>query len=537
MGTSVEPEGKAVDWRTSYLRHRRLLLGALGKLARTGLVVPPDESLDLIQSFFAEAWPGLESRFDPKRARFETYLYGAFLRFARPRIQTLVTWRSRLVDAVELHAIARHEGAGATSSEHDVARVRRALEALPALEREVLLGLVENGETERALARRLGRSRHRIRAALVDALGRVALAVAERAETSEPDWRVAHALWVEGLPPASAAARLGISSAALQQARERLFRRFSRGLDLRGAARVASNESEDTAMDPLQLLDRTLASPGDEKLLAELARRSAEVLEALDAAPDTFALEAAKAAAHDGAWLGRVYDALSIPPEASAEEDESVRTLLAAKEDDEASVGRAFRDALLPGLPSRLEELGKWLAEANCEPLPKASYEWLLGTPAVRAGLGATEGPARYGVTPLTVLGATNAVSALARRLARRKHLPRKERFALEPRRDAYKALDRPHLGYDGVVLEIAQVAGGTPAIADALYRWLLEVGAHRPLLFRELEAEPTRDGSLSLEPSKRDERDLYRRWGAVAAPVLAGAVRTGRQTGNGAAI
>jgi len=537
MGAKVEREGTAVDWRTSYLRHRQLLFGALAKLARTGLVVPPDESLDLIQSFFAEVWPGLEARFDPKRARFETYLYGAFLRFARPRIQALVTWRSRLVDAVELHAVAQQGSADAAASQ-DVERVRNAIAALPELERAVLLGLVEDGETERALARRLGHSRHRIRSALVDALGRVALAVAERDDTSEIDWRVARTLWVEGLPPPAAAARLGISGAALQQARARLFQRFSKGLDLRHAERVARNESEGTTMDPLQLLDRTLASPGNEKLLGELAKRSVEVLEALEKAPESFELEDVKTAKQDAAWLGRVYEALALPPEGGAEEDESVRAQLAAKADDEASVGAAFRDALLPGLPPQLQALDEWLAKAGCARLPKESYEWLLATPAVQAGLGATEGPARYGVSPLTVLGATNAVSGLARRLARRGRLPEVGSFELEPRRGAYAEVDRPHLAYESLIEGIYEVSGGTREIAEVLYGWLLEVGAHRPLLFRDLEAEPTPDGALRVEMRRDDERDLYQRWGAVGALAVdaAGGAEDAGQTGKGPA-
>src|SRR4051812_39949290 len=86
--------GRSLD--IDYARYRRLLTAALARLARNGYAVPPDEGLDLIHDFFVEAWEGLIHRFDADKASFETYIYGAFIRFARPRIVRLNRLRSGL---------------------------------------------------------------------------------------------------------------------------------------------------------------------------------------------------------------------------------------------------------------------------------------------------------------------------------------------------------------------------------------------------------------------------------------------------------
>ena len=50
-----------------------------------------------LKDFYVEALPGLLERYDASRARFSTYLYGAFLRFARPRVVRSLRWKQLLV--------------------------------------------------------------------------------------------------------------------------------------------------------------------------------------------------------------------------------------------------------------------------------------------------------------------------------------------------------------------------------------------------------------------------------------------------------
>lgn len=520
MAVDARPKAATDDWRESYTRHRPLLFGALGKLARTGFVIPPDESLDLVQSFFAEAWPGLHERYDPSKARFETYLYGAFLRFARPRIKELQVWRSRLVDAVELHETLT----GVSRSEPDLnARldaelVTQAIDRLPTLEREVLLAFVEAGESERAIATGLRVSRHRVREVLVDALGRVAVSVTQASDVAPADWRVALALWRDLLPPRAAAARLSLSLPQLRKARSRLFRRFSHGLAFAHTHRSASLQKECPNMKPLELLNRVLSSCGDEKLLAELRKHATDVLHALEyeeyeesvtPAPDFNQV--------DAAWVGHVYEALAPTNKPSKEELESLGLLVEAQRTSERAVGQAFRDSLLPGLPDYLQDLALYLAP--CPKLSPDAFKLVLETPSVDAGAPATQGPAHFGVTPLTILAATDAVADLTRRLVRREVLPRSSHMILlEPKKGALSGLDEPLIRYEWLVQEIYEVAACPMPTAEALYRWLLDVGARRPSLFRGFRSEPTKRDALTLKPSSKPKElwnELYKIWGS----------------------
>src|SRR5471032_2206935 len=76
----------ALDWEAGYIRYRPMLFHALSKLARQGLAARPDDGLDLIHDFFAETWITISGRFEPSKGKFEPYVYGCFLHFARPRL-------------------------------------------------------------------------------------------------------------------------------------------------------------------------------------------------------------------------------------------------------------------------------------------------------------------------------------------------------------------------------------------------------------------------------------------------------------------
>jgi DNA-directed RNA polymerase specialized sigma24 family protein len=162
----------------AYLQFRRLLFGALGKLARQGFVVSPVDGVDLVQDFFAEAWSGISSRYGPHKGKLDTYVYQAFVRFARPRIVRLHRWQSYLVDTVEfVRAVEKQSSAEEPSeSEFDISAAREALLQLPSFERDVLYScLLADTQSERKLAGQFSVSRYRLRETLIEALGRVAV--------------------------------------------------------------------------------------------------------------------------------------------------------------------------------------------------------------------------------------------------------------------------------------------------------------------------------------------------------------------------
>lgn len=221
------------DQENAYLQLRRLLFGALGRLAQRGFTVPPPDGLDIIQDFFIEAWTAVSTNFDPARGtKFETYVYQAFVRFARPRIVQLHRWKGVLVDADHLaRLVDRAAPPPSSESERDVMAVRDAVRDLPALHRDVLAGyLAAERPSERALAEKFSLSRHRLRHTLVAAFATVALALGERGRISERDWMIARALWEEHRTPAEAAARLGLTPQQVRNARDRMGRILVRQL-------------------------------------------------------------------------------------------------------------------------------------------------------------------------------------------------------------------------------------------------------------------------------------------------------------------
>src|SRR5437867_551554 len=84
---------------------RRLLLGAIGHLCRQGFSVPPSEVMDLLHDFYADAWHDLSVRYDPSRGKPETYVYRAFVLYARPRIIRMRRWQMALIETEELTRI------------------------------------------------------------------------------------------------------------------------------------------------------------------------------------------------------------------------------------------------------------------------------------------------------------------------------------------------------------------------------------------------------------------------------------------------
>src|ERR1700735_2023701 len=144
---SETKEQRLPSLELAYPRLRTLFFAALGKLARSGFVVSPDDGMDLIHDFFAEAWPGLENHFDPDKGNFESYAYGAFVHFARPRIVRLKRWQNSLIGAERLEAFAGDAGVEVEGPDQE--RVRQALAKLPEGEQKILRRYVYRSEERR----------------------------------------------------------------------------------------------------------------------------------------------------------------------------------------------------------------------------------------------------------------------------------------------------------------------------------------------------------------------------------------------------
>jgi RNA polymerase sigma factor (sigma-70 family) len=210
--------GTAQELERVYEEYTPLLLSAVASLAKRGYDMHPAEGLELIHDFYIEALPGLLNRYDEKKARFSTYLYAAFLRFARPRLLRNVRWTRMFVPFED--AIAHPtEAADAARNEALLGSVARAMSSLPHELRIVVEGRATRNESERELARRLGVSRYVVRQRMAEALGRIAIAIGEDDMIPEDLRPLAIRLWRDGDSLMAVAAELGLTR---QEAREHL---------------------------------------------------------------------------------------------------------------------------------------------------------------------------------------------------------------------------------------------------------------------------------------------------------------------------
>lgn len=218
---------KTASWKTpsaeEYAQFRPLLFRALALLSRQGYGADADEGIEIIHDFFLEAWPGLRERHDAAKAAFSTYVFAAFVRFARPRIVRMQRWNERLLrlDPSELESLpaVKDEAFDALEKES----VRNAFRSLSSEDRALLNTWVHSAPSERRIATKLGMSRYQFRRQLVAALARLAARMGERVGSSENDWRVAKALWDEQRTVADTAAALGMSTTQVRLARQRVF--------------------------------------------------------------------------------------------------------------------------------------------------------------------------------------------------------------------------------------------------------------------------------------------------------------------------
>jgi RNA polymerase sigma factor (sigma-70 family) len=217
------------DLGAAYRAYRPLLFGALAALARRGVAVPFDEGLGLVHDFFIDGYPVVLERYDARIAKFTTFLYAAFTRYARPRILRLARIRQALVgdDLVE-RAAGGAELDPAT--EIDRATMRAALARVSADDRELLQSKFGEGLSERAIAERAGVTRQRIRQRLLEALGRLVVELGERPDLSSDDLIAARAVWTEDRSLDEAAAILGKTTEQVRRAVSRVLAGLARGL-------------------------------------------------------------------------------------------------------------------------------------------------------------------------------------------------------------------------------------------------------------------------------------------------------------------
>jgi len=507
----------------AYTKLRPLFFAAFGSLARRGIVVSPVDSMDLIHDFFAEAWLGVENRFKPDRGSFESYAYGAFIQFVRPRIVRMRRWQNCLIGPKELDAFPAIQNEEPEPGDQE--RVREALAKLPEGEREIVRCYMYRDYTsERALAKELGISRYRLHEILVDALGRLAVSF-DRPEGFQPkDWAVALALWRDRRTVNEAATVLQLTPQQVRSAYRRNFEFIAEALkhyQPRSWSPARREKMATRSNAALVLFQKALHSRQQLEMLPDIRANAHEILLALEAMDDSPAMEL-NLEEVSPQWVAEVYDAIFQGAGAGLQPAVAEAQAREAHEKEDTAIGKAFRNELLADLTEELR------FPAEVKALRKISHkEWerLGRAPDVRAGSPESELWLAHGIRPLTVFLATKSISGLLGRYLRRGVLPNgpivlgdeSVRIANDDKTTCPVS--------DHLKAEIARRAECTPKIAGALYLWLIQVAQYKSWLFAGFEAKPQPGGrTVLLTRSEENFEQTYQRWGLTslkAAPTL----------------
>lgn len=508
-GPRIEVGEALSDIDQSYRELRPLFFLALGKLARQGFVTSPADGLDLIHDFFADEWEKVSRTYKPSRGSYRTYAYQSFVQFVRPRIVRIQRFQNYRLRPDEMESALKEPAATSPSPEvsYDHQLVRGRIAELPELQRAILTEYVYSEKSERALAQAFSVSRHRLRELLVEGLGRVLVRLERPKAISLVDWQVALALWRDARSISQTAKYLHLTEHQVRSANARNFKFLTHVLSVyhpHGNTRRQEMAKTDVALRPRELFKKTILSPGNEALLNEIAQRAEEIMNSLDD-PEAMDMTEEEMRSLHPEWIARVYEALA--PAGEEEEALEISDKLGyAHAGAEYEVGQAYEQSLIPGLPPHLADLPRWLSS-----LPEVDDNErrdLLETPSARGAESLSPDLARYGVTPLTVLDATNAVSRLLQRYLRTERLTEPIILSHHGVNDG-EVLNAEHLAD-----EVSQVAVCREPTARVLLDWSIEVAHIKFLLFDTFVAETAGGESLRLIYNGEKQPDLHKRWG-----------------------
>jgi len=252
---------------------------------------------------------------------------------------------------------------------------------------------------------------------------------------------------------------------------------------------------------PILLLQKVILSPGDLSGLEDLRSSAREVLDALEKEGLEDLFDGNGMASVDPDWLSRVYDAL-----ADGESEPEGTGVFHAHAEEDASIGLAFAQVLLPGLPPALHP-DRWLTHAM--PLPPKHVSVLREAADVRAADGFPEQLLVKGVTPLVVFNAIEAISTIVARAARLGVLPPRKALSLDCVEGYLQAGPNP-IRAETVVGEISAMTDRGPDVSRGLCHWLIGASWCVPTLFERVQVRRIRVG-IELLPGPRTIPDLWR--------------------------
>jgi hypothetical protein len=420
-------------------------------------------------------------------------------------------WRDSLVHPYELTRLATDDlRVEATEAlEHDLVALRGAVGKLASIERDVLISYVSNPHlSEKELARRFSMTRYRLRLCLADALGKLAVRLGNTDTLGQEERSVVLALWEDGRTARETARISQKSTSEVQAMRMRLFETLSRAV--KGAGSVVLEAQEDRSlMDPEALLLSLAASGVSEQDLDMIRRNSDVILRFLDE-PRAESFFRAHEDKFTAETLARLYTALGVDENFDSADRELLNSFFQATADDEAQVGHAFSSVLMPNLPTRLTQFQEIFRGAPMVDMPR--YRRLMSEKSVTFGGQHAGDLATFGITPVTVVEATQAVANLSRRFCDDRGIKRHGHFIMDRAERTKGYSSDVVLPRGSSVEEISLTCELPRPTGERLCDWLTGVAQYTPFLYDGFEAEPTAD-ELWIRRTDETLSDLYGRW------------------------
>jgi RNA polymerase sigma factor (sigma-70 family) len=454
-----------------------LLLSALGRLRRSGYPLDLAEGMDLVHDFYVEAVPGLLARYEPERAQFSTYLYGAFLHFARPRIVRELRWKGMLTDLDELppewmpiSEPALVDPNVSSDSDELIDTIGRQFASLPSSLRAVVTVRILDGLSEREAARRLKLSRYSVRQRTAEALGRLAVGIGEDHRIGSEFRPLALRVWRDGKSLMRAAGELGLSRAKARANYRRLLDSVMTAATRTRERNVQESQVMDTNL--CEVWTRLIANPSDTDAITA-ARASLALL--LDHISEC---DACRKTAETSGDPERVFEALADEAEVLSPEEARARDALHdAWDSNERDIETAMSDLLLSALPDSFADLGS------------------LGE----------------NVTPVSAFLALSAIDHLVYR-----HLAFSERDRVELTANGAIIDGTLAIPRQAIVAEMARHAELPSASAERLFDWALRVPRYVPKAFLHFVEAQSAEDSVHLtlgEPALQHNLAERFRW------------------------
>lgn len=268
-------------------------------------------------------------------------------------------------------------------------------------------------------------------------------------------------------------------------------------------------ESFQTKMEPRELLRQLFLSAGNEDLLASVSKESDEILSAMERVDWDQVIDEEAAIKLDLEWVGRVYQALA-KPHVTQGDAALFEALFKGRATDEQDIGEAFQ--------CLVEKIAHPTRQFSCYfgSLPEVSdtqKKELLSSPAVQASSHAVD-LVRWGITPVTIFTATEAVALLVDRKVRRRKLFGQIPVVIskeDPQVDPQNLLAQ-ELPFQTVAMEIRSATRCSEEASNRILDWTIDAAQSVPFLYKGMRAEIQGKG-ISLVSDESCPAELLQRW------------------------